>query len=181
MALDPKEIMRRFPIGRILELQETTKSRITFLASVLSSIEVVQQTLSATFKGNDGPVTSDQVNECIENLLTTKPLEGMLSIALGNGWNGPDAYIHAQNNATCIRKIIWAMIYADIVQDYDICRQDWLKLKLSLLENPPCGGVLVKGYEFEEKDLGHKGSSQGRIDVCPDYPPASFLDDNGND
>lgn len=179
MPLKPEEIQRRFPIGRILELQPETKVKITFLAKLMSDIDLVQRMLAEKFKGQTA--TGEAITESIDLLLQAHPFEGMLSIALGNGWNGPDAYLHAQSNSACLRKIIWSLIYADIVTDYDISRADWLKLKLSLLENPPGGGVLVCGYEFREADFGHKGSSQGHSDTCPDYPPASFLDgDNGD-
>jgi hypothetical protein len=174
MALDPKEIMRRFPIGRILELQDVTKARIIFLGKLMSDIDLVQRMLADKFRGENA--TGEAITEAIDNLLQAKPFEGMVSIALGNGWNGPDAFLHAQTSASVLRKIVWSLIYADVVTDYDICRADWLKLKLSLLENPPGAGVLVCGYEFKEAELGHKGSGLGS-DICPDFPPASFLDE----
>jgi hypothetical protein len=175
--LEPQEIMRRFPVGRILELQSITKDRIAFLGKILSAIDLVQRHLQVTFKDAMDPPNGEAITETIDSLIAAQPFDAMVSVALGNGWNGPDAYLHAQTNASCLRKIIWSLIYADIVTDYDIDRQTWLRLKLSLLENPPGAGILVVGYDFKEADLGHKGSSNGRIDVCPDYPPASFMDD----
>lgn len=167
--------MRRFPVGRILELSDRTKLRIVFLAKIMTEIDLVQRTLNEKFKAGTDFITGKEVTEAIEELFVARPFDTMISVALGNGWNGPDAYLHAQHNNSCLRKIIWSMIYADVVTDYDLCRQDWLKLKLSLLENPPGGGVLVLGYEFKEADFGQKGVSQG--DACPDYPPQSFIDD----
>jgi hypothetical protein len=113
----------------------------------------------------------------IEELLDEKPFEGMISLALGEGWNGPNAILHAKNAARVLRKTIWAVIYDSIVNDYQIAFSTWKKLKCSLLENPPGGGVLIRGYEFTEKELGHEGQSN-RPDVCPDFPPLGLMDED---
>lgn len=177
--MTPQEIMRTYPVGRILELSAETKHRIKFLAVCLDSIDLCQRMLQERFGPAHTlgtPVTGEQITEAIDDLLLQKPLEGMLSITLANGWNSPDAYLHAKNSSSVLRKVIWSTIYASIAEDYQIDRPTWLKLKLSLLENPPGGGVLVRGYEFSEKELGHEGNSN-RPDVCPDFPPHNIIGD----
>lgn len=177
--IDHDALIRRFPVGRILEISDVTRARITFLAKVIDDIDLVNRVLQDKIKskGPEQPhLTNEEITTTIDALMNEKPMEGMISIAMGNGWNGPDAFAHAQNNATCIRKLIWALIYADIVKWHKIDHQTWKRLHVSLLENPPGAGVLVLGHIFRESDLGHKGNSTGRTDVCPDYPPESFLE-----
>ncbi len=181
--MTPQEIMQTYPIGRILELSTEAKHRIKFLAVCLDNIDLCQRKLQdkfGTLHAIGQPVTGDQITEVIDNMLEAQPLEGMVSIALGEGWNGPEALVHARNSARCLRKVIWAVIYDSIVTDYQIEFRTWKKLKCSLLENPPGGGVLIRGYDFTEKELGHEGKSN-RPDVCPDVPPSNIIEENGEE
>jgi hypothetical protein len=178
--LSPQEIMRAYPVGRILELSIEAKHRIKFLAVCLDNIDLCQRRLQERFAAAhaiDQTVTGEQITAVIEELLDEKPFEGMISLALGEGWNGPNAILHAKNAARVLRKTIWAVIYDSIVNDYQIAFSTWKKLKCSLLENPPGGGVLIRGYEFTEKELGHEGQAN-RPDVCPDFPPLGLMDED---
>lgn len=182
--MTPHEIMRTYPIGRILELSPETKQRIKFLAICLESVDLAQRKLQERL-GNlhalGTPVTGDQITEVIDDMLAAQPLEGMLSISLGNGWNDGNAYLHAKNASTVLRKVIWSLLYASVAEDYSMDRPTWLKLKLSLLENPPGGGLLVRGYEFSEKELGHEGNRNRPPDICPDFPPSNILNQRDDD
>lgn len=102
--LDPKEIMRRFPVGRVLELQEPTKNKINFIARLCEAIDLVPKTLQDRF-GKEG-AQGHQINEAIDSILAASPFEGMLSIALGNGWNGAEGYVHANHAASVFRLAI---------------------------------------------------------------------------
>jgi hypothetical protein len=178
--MSPQEIMRAYPVGRILELSPEAKHRIKFLAVCLDNIDLCQRKLQDKLGGMHAigqPVTGEQITEVIDNMLDAQPFEGMISLTLGEGWNGPEAIIHAKNSARCLRKVIWSVIYDDVVATYSITFSVWKKLKCSLLENPPGGGVLIRGYEFAEKELGHEGKSN-RPDVCPDFPPMGLMDED---
>ena len=179
-AMTPLEIMRIYPVGRILELSPEAKHRIKFLAVCLDSIDLCQKELQNRFGALHAigtPVSGEQITDVINNLLDAKPLEGMVSLNLANGWNGPESYAAAKHSAHVLRKVIWAVIYESVANNYDIEFATWKKLKCSLLENPPGGGILIRGYEFSEQELGHEGQSNKRPDVCPNFPPVDLLGD----
>lgn len=183
--MTPQEIVTRFPVGTILELSPEAKQKIRFFAEISEAIDLVQRKLHTQtegFRQIGKEITGEMIGEIVGKVMEEQPFEGFCSIALANGWNGPESFITAQHSATVIHKLVWAVIYADVVKNTKMDHKTWMKIHLALLEKPPGSGILIKGYNFSETDFGldkHNGK-----DRCPDFPPDCCTgfsgDDSGN-
>ena|SRR5271157_740935 len=161
-SLSPAEIQALFPIGKILELSAQARAKIIFLTEIMNSTMFIHDLIL-----KDENIKPEDIKGIILKTFDIDPWKSMTSVAMGGGWDSPFCEYVAISNITLMKNLVWAIVYSEVVKTYNICRKDWLSLKMEILEKPMAGGILIQGYEFSAKDLGHDSKA-----ICPDYPPA---------
>jgi len=162
--MKPQDLVAKFPVGTMLELSQSARSRIRFLDEVIEAVgympKAIQERADDLVKAEDHAegipdaaevARRDRLAESIlDQAFSDEPFKMAVSMAAAKSNCGVlQRLIGGGGWKNTIEELRWAVVHADLAAEAKLGRREIAALTLSMSK----GGVLVKGYNFSDTDF----------------------------